>query len=172
MRPIACVTLLVCAGCAPTLVPLGSAVPVTDAPPRDVPLEVVTRSSAPDPLTVYGPHYRRARYTDLEVSLGHAVSTAVVPWADAHRNERPGGWQLVVELVQARAETSLDGVVTVAMNARATLRSRLGHDYLAQTQAHCKTRALTPPDQAAPLFYGCMMAVGSELAGWLGGVRP
>lgn len=169
MRSLGCVTLLVCAGCAPTLIPLGTAVPVTDMPPRDVPLEVVTRSSAPDPLPLSG---SRARFADVEVSLGHAVSTAVVAWADAHRGERPDGWQLVVELPQARAERSLDGEVTVALDVRATLRTRVGHDYLAQTQAHCKTHALATPERAAPLFYGCMMAVGRELAGWLGGVRP
>ena len=48
MRVLACVTtLLVCAGCAPTLIPLGAAVPVTDGPSRDTPLEIVTRSGAP-----------------------------------------------------------------------------------------------------------------------------
>ena len=169
MRAIACAALVVCAGCAPTLIPLGAAVPVTDTPPRDTPLEIVTRSSAPDPLPLDG---SRARFADLEVSLGHAVATASVAWADAHRGERPDGWQLVVELVQARAERSLDGVITVTMNTRATLRSRVGHEFLAQTQAHCKERGLSTPERAAPLFYGCMMAVGREMAGWLGGVKP
>ena len=168
MRFLPCVTLVVCAGCAPTLIPLGAAVPVTDAPPRDTPLEIVTRSGAPDPLPVDG---ARARFADLEVSLGHAVATATVAWADAHRGERPDGWQLVVELPQARAERTLDGVLTVTMNVRATLRTRAGHEYLAQTQTHCKERGLTTPERAAPLFYGCMMAVGRELAGWLGAIQ-
>src|SRR5262249_12234229 len=106
MRSIACATLLVCAGGAPSLIPLGSAVPATDSAPRAIPLEIVTRSSAPDPLPLEG---SRARYGDLEVSLGHAVATAAVAWADAHRGERPDGWQLLVELAQARAERSLDG---------------------------------------------------------------
>jgi hypothetical protein len=166
---LACATLLVCAGCAPTLIPLGTAVPVTDTVPRAIPLEVVTRSSARDPLPLDGGN---ARYGDLEVSLGHAVSTAAVAWADAHRGERPDGWQLLVELAQARAERSLDGFITVRLDVRATLRARVGHVYLAQTQAHCKERGASTPDRAAPLFYGCMMAVGRELAGWLGGVQP
>jgi hypothetical protein len=169
MRLFACATLVVCVGCAPTLIPLGAAVPVTDAPPRDTPLEIVTRSGAPDPLPLGGSN---ARFGDLEVSLGHAVATAAVAWADAHRGERPDGWQLLVELPQARAERSLDGVITVTMNVRATLRARVGHEYLAQTQAHCKERGLSTPERAAPLFYGCMMAVGRDLAGWLGGVKP
>ncbi len=169
MRRLACATLLVCAGCAPTLIPLGTAVPVTSTAPRAIPLEIVTRSSAPDPLPLEG---GRARYADLEVSLGHAVSTAAVAWADAHRGERPDGWQLLVELAQARAERSFDGFITVTLDVRATLRARVGHTYLAQTQAHCKERGPSTAERAAPLFYGCMMAVGRELAGWLGGVQP
>ena len=134
MRGFACATLIVCAGCAPTLIPLGAAVPVTDLGPKQIPLEIVTRSSAPDPLPLEGGH---AAFGDLEVSLGHAVATAAVAWADAHRGERPGGWQLLVELAGARAERSLDGVITVMLNVRATLRTRVGHTYLAQTQTHC-----------------------------------
>ena len=172
MRSFACATLVVCAacaGCAPTLISLGGAVPVTDTAPRSIPLEIVTRSSVADPLPLEG---GRAKFGDLEVSLGHAVATAAVAWADAHRGERPDGWQLLVELAQARAERSMDGVLTVTLNVRATLRARVGLEYLAQTQAHCKERALSTPERAAPLFYGCMMAVGRELAGWLGGIRP
>lgn len=173
MRHLACATLLVCAGCASTLIPLGTAVPVTDTAPRQIPLEIVTRSSAPDPLPLAGGN---ARYGDLEVSLGHAVATAAVAWADAHRGERPDGWQLLIELASARAErtSSLrgEGYMTVMLNVRATLRTRVGHIFLAQTQAHCKERGLSTPDRAAPLFYGCMMAVGRELAGWLGGIQP
>lgn len=169
MRSIACATILVCAGCAPAVVSLGAAVPVTDTTPRAIPLEVITRSSAAEPLDIAG---ARARVSGLEVSLGHAVSTAVVAWADAHRGERPEGWQLLVELTRARAERTFDGVVTVALNVRATLRTRDGHTYLAQTQAHCNERAMMRVEQSAPVFYGCMMSVGRELAGWLGGVRP
>lgn len=170
MRQLACATLIVCAGCAPTLVSLGAAVPVTDTAPRQIPLEVATRSSVPDPLPLsFGGN---AKFGDLEASLGHAVATAAVAWADAHRGERPGGWQLLVELAGARAERSLDGVFTVTLNVRATLRARVGLTYLAQTQAHCKEHGLSTPERAAPLFYGCMMAVGRELAGWLGGVQP
>jgi len=169
MRGFACAMFLVCAGCAPSLVSLGGAVPVTDLAPKNVPLEIITRSNVADPLPLHGGN---ARFGELEVSLGHAVSTAVVAWADAHRDQRPEGWQLVVELAGARAERDFDGIMTITMNARATLRTRVGHTYLAQTQAHCKERGASTPERAAPLFYGCMMAVGRELAGWLGGVQP
>jgi hypothetical protein len=156
------------AGCGPTLVPLGAAVPITDATPRDIPLEVITHSSAPDPLLLAN---TSVRYGDVQLSLGHAVSSAVVPWAEAHRGDRPDGWQLLVELAQARAARR-DGVVDVALDVRATLRSRVGHVYLAQTQAHCHERSVADAAHAASVFYGCMLTVGRELAGWLGGVQP
>jgi hypothetical protein len=168
MRMLACVLAIGCAGCAPALISLGVAVPLTAAAPHDVPLEVITHSALPLPLSVEHTHTRVA---GVEVSLGHAVSSAAVPWADAHRGLRPDGWQLVVELAKARA-SSVDGVVDVALNVRATLRSRAGHIYLAQTQAHCHERATLPLGQSAPLFYNCMLSVGHELAGWLGGVQP
>jgi hypothetical protein len=156
-------------GCAATVVPLDTAVPVTDTTPRAVPLEVVTRAiGVPEPLPLAG---AAARYRDLELSLGHAVSTAVVPWADAHRDERAGGWQLLVELTGARARRQ-EGQVEVTLTARATLRGRVGHVYLGQTQAHCHARAPAAATAAAPIFYGCMMSLGRELAGWLGGIQP
>jgi hypothetical protein len=157
---------LVYAGCMTTSISLGAAVPVTDTPPATIPLEIVTRSSAPDPLPLEG---KRRNYSDVEVSLGHAVSTAVVPWADAHRDTAP--LQLVVELASARAQSS-GGVIAVALNVRAMLRQREGNVYLGQTQAHCKARGSARPDEAAPIFYHCMMSVGRELAGWLGGIQP
>jgi hypothetical protein len=158
-------------GCA-TVVPLGAAIPATDTTPRDIPLEVVTRSSAPDPLPLA--EGGLARYADLEASLGHAVSSAVTPWAmrqSGARRDATGGWQLVVELAQARAWRH-EGVLSVALNARATLRTRAGHVYVAQTQAHCLANATVRADGGAPVFYVCMMTIGRELAGWLGGVEP
>jgi hypothetical protein len=168
LAPIALVAGLSCAGCASTLVPLGAAVPVTDTTPRAVPLEVVTRSSLPEPLALVNGN---ARYADLELSLGHAVTSAVAPWAEEHRAVRPDGWQLLIELANARAERD-DGVISVAINARATLRTRVGHVYLAQTQAHCLARGAAPATGGAPVFYVCMMSLGRELAGWLGGIQP
>ena len=168
MQMTACALLLVCAGCAPSVLSLGAAVPLTGAVPRDVPLEVVTHSAVSTPLVVEN---TATRVADIEVSLGHAVSSAAVPWADAHRGVRPDGWQLLLELAKARAAWS-HGTVDVALDVRATLRSRGGHVYLAQTQAHCHERAVMPLAESAPLFYRCMSTVGSELAGWLGGVQP
>lgn len=157
-------------GCGPTaLISLHDALPVTATPSEAVPLEVVTHATAVrDPLPVAG---ERIAVAGMEESLGHAVATAAVPWAQSHREERPDGWQLTVELTEARAART-QGRVSVTLGVRATLRTRVGRRYLAQTQAHCRQAAMAEASDAAPVFYGCMMSVGRELVGWLGGITP
>ena len=145
-------SLVVCACGAgtTTTVPLLSAagIPVTMTPPGDVSLEVVTRSTAvKDPLPVSG---GSVAYADLEGALGHAVSTATIPWADAHKNARPGGLQLVIDIAEAHAEFEA-GRLKVTLTARATLRTRRDHDYIAQTQASCREAGLTDPAHGAPV---------------------
>jgi hypothetical protein len=135
-------------------------------PPGDVSLEVVTRSTAvKDPLPVTGTH---VNFADLEGALGHAISTATVPWADAHKNARPGGLQLVVDVTEAHADWDA-GRMSVTLTTRATLRTRRDHDYIAQTQASCREAGLTEATQGASVIYGCMTRLGRDLAGWLGG---
>lgn len=142
-------------------------IPVTMTPPGDISLEVLTRSTAvQDPLQVVGTH---VAYADLEGALGHAVSTATIPWADAHKNARAGGLQLVVDVVEASAEWS-HGRLKVTLTTRATLRTRRNQDYVAQTQASCHDAGLTDPDHGALVLYACMTRLGRDLAGWLGGV--
>ena len=162
--------VLLAAGCGPIhVVPLTAAVPVTELPPA--PLEVVSRESGvSDPLH-FSDGNSRVIFAGLEAPLGHAVATAAVPWAELHRSERPEGWQLLVELIQADVQRRSEQVV-VTLGVRATLRTRTGNRYLGQTQAHCKQAALVAPSDAAPVFYSCMMNVGRELAGWLGGITP
>jgi hypothetical protein len=106
-------------------------------------------------------------FADLEGALGHAITTATVPWADAHKNARPGGLQLVVDVVEAHAEFDA-GRLSVTLTARATLRTRRDHDYIAQTQASCRDAGLTDPKHGATVIYGCMTRMGRDLAGWLG----
>ncbi len=68
------------------MVPLLTAagIPLTD--PTEVPLRVVTRSTAVhDPLRVSGSN---VVYGDVEAALGHAVASATVPWADRHKSIR------------------------------------------------------------------------------------
>ncbi len=158
-----------CAG-SPEMVPLLTAagIPLTD--PTTVPLRVVTRSTAvQDPLRVRGTN---VVYGDVETALGHAVSSATVPWANAHQNGRhkdDDGWELFIEVTQADAAYDDDRVI-FSLGVRATLRARSGHDYLAQTQTSCRQGGIVAPDKGAPIVYGCMMEVGRNLAGWLEGV--
>ena len=109
--------LVLSSGCGaggPTrTVPLLAAagIPYTMTPSGEVPLEVVTKSTAiPDPLPIAG---TRVYYSDLEPALRHVVSSATVPWADAHR--KPEGWSLLVELTQAHAEWK-NGRLMIALN--------------------------------------------------------
>jgi hypothetical protein len=172
MRPPALILVAVAAlpACAPAhLISLHQTIPVTVTPPGEIPLEVVTRSAAVhDPLPLDG---TGSGFAGLEEALGHAVSTAAVPWADAHRALEPSGWQLIVELARAKASYS-GGQIDVAVNVRATLRARGDHRYVAQTQAHCHEVAAASPHESAPVIYACLTAVGRELGGWLGAVQP
>jgi hypothetical protein len=151
-----------------TTIPLLTAagIPITQTPAGDISLEVVTRSTAVrDPLPVTG---TPTSYADLEGALGHAISTATIPWAAAHKNARPGGLQLVVDIVEAHIEFN-SGRLTVTLQARATLRTRNDHDYISQTTVSCRDAGLTDPGHGAAVVYGCMTRLGRDLAGWLGG---
>jgi hypothetical protein len=159
-------------GNPPRIVPLirTAGVPVTPALSAATPLEVVSRSTAvPDPLPVRGSDIV---YGDVEAALGMAVSTATNPWADAHRKHpvaSQGGWTVLVEMVGADAELEPGGRVVVGIEVRATLRTRNGNVYLGQTQLGCREGGLVSADHGAPVIYRCMMRVGRDLAGWLGG---
>jgi hypothetical protein len=160
-----------CGGSQVTTVPLLTAagIPVSLTPSPDVPLEVVTRSTAVrDPLPVDG---SSVAFADIEGALGHAVSSAAVPWAEAHRAQRPEGWELVVEVIQAESSYR-DGRLAITLNTRATLRTRVGSEYLAQTNTRCREAGLTTPETGGPVVYACMTHLGRDLAGWLGGVEP
>ncbi len=151
------------------MVPLLTAagVPLTD--PTEVPLRVTTRSTAVhDPLRMRG---TSVVYGDVETALGHAVSSATVPWAAKHENDPKAkdGWELFVEVTNADASYEDDRVI-FSLGVRATLRSRAGNDYLAQTQTSCRQGGIVQPDKGAPIMYGCMMEVGRNRAGWLEGV--
>ncbi len=172
LASLAVIAALAGCGAAPTnMIPLLSAagMPVTVTPGKDIPLEIVTRSTGVrDPLPVDGSSFS---FGDVEATLGHAVSSAGVPWADMHKAQRPEGWQLTVELITADA-TYRDGRLVVTLGARATLRTRMGRTYLAQTQANCRQGAVIPPEHGAPVVFACMERIGRDLAGWLGQVEP
>ena len=159
-------------GCAGRrIVPLLSSagVPITASPTSAVPLEVVTRStSVRDPLPVSG---SGVVYGDFEAALGHAVSSAAVPWADQNRGRREGGWQLFVEVIQAEAEH--DGArLLVTIGVRATLRARVGGAHIGQTETACRDGGLVAPERGAPVLYACMTRIGRDLTSWLAAAEP
>jgi hypothetical protein len=144
--------------------------PLTQTPANGTPLEVVSRGTAvPDPLPVRGSDIV---YGDVESALGYAVSSATVPWADAHRDHavaKHGGWTVLVEVIGADAELEAAGRIVVGLDVRVTLRTRNGNTYLGQTQLGCHEGGLRSAEDGAPVLYRCMMRIGRDLAGWLGG---
>jgi hypothetical protein len=155
------ITALAVLGCGPapggTVQLLSVGLPVTQTPPK-----------VPDPLPVDG---SVIAYGDVETTMGHAISTGAVQWADLHKNQRPEGWQLFVELTRAEASYR-EGRLLVALDARATLRTRYGRTFLAQTRVTCRQGAVVPVDHGAPVIFTCMEQLGKDLAGWLGQVEP
>lgn len=156
-------------GCAHGVIALSTAVPAVSAPSGVLPIEVIARAAGvANPLPMRGSYLV---FGAVEESLGHAIGTATLPWAEAHRPSEPEGWQLMVDLWQASAEHHR-GSVTVQLGVRATLRTRDGNRYVAQTQAHCKQSQRARSSAGAETFYGCMNSLGRELAGWLESVKP
>jgi hypothetical protein len=168
---IACT--LGCRASTTTTVPLlrAAGAPITVTASHAVPLEVVTHTvgtEVPDPLPVEG---SAVSYADVEPALGHAIGSAVVPWAKEHRDQRPSGWRLQVDLIAGHAAYD-DGRLTVTFSVRATLRARSDYDYLAQADAHCLETGRVDPRHGASVVYTCMTRLGRDLAGWLGSVEP
>jgi len=159
--------LITVGGCGGTVIPLvdTTGVPLTLTPDHAVPLEVITKktSTVRDPLPVRG---GGVAFGQLELALGHAVSSAAAPWIDKHHAA-----QLEVELINAEARVR-GSEVLVALDVRATLRARAGNRYLAQKQTHCERSAQIDARDASPVVFDCMFQVGRVLGGWLGGIEP
>lgn len=145
-------------------------------PPRDAhgrgsaPLLVLGAvAGGEDPLPLSG--------TDLAFegvihALERYVALAADDWATRHGPDRPGGWELTIELVRSSARTS-NAQLTAELDARFTLRGTAGRVYVAQTSQHCKhTDVFSTGDQAASVVRSCMEHMARDLAGWLEGVSP
>jgi hypothetical protein len=126
----------------------------------DPSFEVVPRlAGARDPLPVSGSD---VAFADLARALGHAVLRAVAPYH---------GGVLTVEVV--RADADYNGArLSVSLVVRATLRSRIGNDFIATTTSVCHDGAIVDPDTGAPVLWSCMARIGRELAGWLADIPP
>lgn len=136
----------------------------------DLPLDVVTKlAGARDPLPVKGASWQ---FSELEHAVGRAVMTGAAPWAEAHRAERPGGWQIQVDLIKSDAAV-VDGQARTSLGVRATLRAVVGQVYLAQTQSFCMTAGLVRSEaEARDVLWRCIGNVGRNISGWLDGVSP
>ena len=76
-----------------------------------------------------------------------------------------------MELTQADASYA-DGRMIVTLATRATLRTREGRAYLAQTQVSCREAGMVPAERGAPVIFACMERVGRDLAGCSRGSSP
>ena len=132
----------------------------TSAAASDPSFEVVARTAGvKDPLPVGG---ASVAYADLERALGQAVIRAVRPRHDH---------TLTVELIAADADYARTRLA-VSLVARATLRTREGNAFVAQTQVICRDSALLAPEAGASVVWSCMSRLGRDLGGWLDGIKP
>jgi len=129
---------------------------------------IVSLAGGSDPLPVRG---GRVDYGGLGSATGRAIAAAAAPWAERHRSERAGGWQMVVEIIRSEAETHA-GLMTVEMEARVTMRGSLGQIHLGQTRGYCKVSDLASESEGARIVFRCLDRMARDLAGWLEGIHP
>jgi hypothetical protein len=122
---------------------------------------------AADPLPLQG---ESVVFAGVASTLADAIGVATQSWAQRHQAERPGGWELRVDLIHSRAEAA-HGRITVELATRVTLSATIGQMYLAQTHGYCQRSDVLASDPTATV-YGCMEGMARDLAGWLEGVRP
>ncbi|HEY3356620.1 MAG TPA: hypothetical protein VGQ83_25440 [Polyangia bacterium] len=160
----ALIALLLGAGCGPRLVPLAA-----PAARGDSGLELVAEvAGGADPLPAAG---GGLAFSGVARASGAFVAAAAEPWARRHRDARPGGWRLLVELTQARARLS-DGALTVELETRVTLSARAGQLHLGQTRGYCRETDTFSARAPAAVAARCLERMGRDLAGWLEGVSP
>jgi hypothetical protein len=159
-RCIAVAAAMTCVACGREIVrvvPDGATIG-TLATPADPTFEVVARiSGARDPLGVSNAD---VAYADLERALDEAVVHAVSPRHDS---------VLTVELVAADAGYA-GTRLHVSLVVRATLRTRIGNAFVAQTTVVCRDGAIVPPEAGGKVVWSCMTRLGHDLGGWLAGL--
>ena len=156
-------------GCTAHVMPLLPE-PAPVAVRADLPLDVVTKlAGAQDPLRVQGTSWQ---FSELEHAVGRAVTTGAAAWAETHRAERDGGWQIQVDLIKSDAAL-VDGQVRTSLGVRATLRAVVGQVYLAQTQVFCQTAGAAKTEaEGRDVVWRCINGLGRNVSGWLDGVHP
>ena len=133
------------------------------------PVEVVgIASSGVDPLSVSGTNLV---FDGLPRAVAEYVTTAAAPWGLRHLSERPGGWQMLIELVRGEADAG-DGHLAVALEARVTLRTRAGQEHIGQTSGYCRVREPLAAYQPARIVYLCIERMSRDIASWLERLHP
>jgi hypothetical protein len=166
LSSVAAAAIAAGAGCAPSLVQLDAG-PANAGAPAPFLEVIATNSGADDPLPVTD---TVIRFGGLAAAAGRFVSSAARPWAERNAAARPGGWQLLVEIVRSNAEVG-DGRLTVEIETRMTLRATLGQAHLGQTRGYCKVSEPLSGD-GSHVVYECFTRLGRDLAGWLDGISP
>jgi len=155
-------------GCTPQIIQLrpewGAPRPIGALEPLEL---IVSVAGGSDPLPVQG---RRIVYGRLTGAVGQFMEAASRPWAERHRALRPGGWQMLVEIIRSDAELQA-GRLTVELEARVTLRGTVGQIHLGQTHGYCKVSDALAGD-GSPVVYQCLERMARDLAGWLEGQNP
>jgi hypothetical protein len=158
------ISFLLLTQCSVQMIALG---PVRAPSPGGADLEVVSvNAGAADPLPVSG---ARLAFSQVVPAVGDSISAACSHWADRHRNERKGGWQMQVDLIRSQAERH-DGLLTVELETRVTLRTKSGRIHLGQTRGYCKTEGAL--DSPAKVGTRCLERMAQDLSGWLESIQP
>jgi hypothetical protein len=118
--------------------------------------------SASDPLPIAGADID---LLGVQRTIEDVVTSELKGWAA--RSSRKGGWELSLELFDARGSQSHDRV-TAELSVRATLSSTIGEINASQTRRDCKETA--PHADAA--LYACIQSLAHDLSGWIEGVQP
>jgi hypothetical protein len=134
----------------------------------DQSLEVVTSlDGGSDPMPVHG---ARVVYGGLGNAVGRSVAAAATSWAERHRAERDGGWQILVEIVRSDARVH-DGRLAVEIETRVTVRGVLRQIHLGQTRGYCKVSDPLADSDGSSVVYRCLDRMARDLAGWLEGIN-
>ncbi len=155
---VSSVVVVALSACGERLVPIiPDGVNSVNTAITDPTFEVVAQiNGAKDPLPVSGAD---VAYEGLQAALAQAVLRAVPP---RHDNI------LTVELIAADVQYKNDRL-SLSLVARATLRTRIGNTFVAQTQVVCRDGAVVPPSAGARVVWSCMARLGQDLRGWLEG---
>ena len=154
-------------GCPVRVIPLRAERP--PLPAAGQALEVIpSLAGAADPMPV---RFTDIAFGDVAVTTARLIAAAAAPWAARHARERPGGWQMLLEIVRSDAEVR-EGRLTVEIEARVTVRATAGQMHIGQTRGYCRQSDDLGGGDGSPVVNRCLERMSRDLAGWLEGLNP